>query len=189
MQFIAPTEFKRGRLLLLEGMPYIIEEFHHTSTARTKPKVHTRLRNLRTGHRVERVFSETERIPVAELEGRRVQFSYRQADQFVFQDAATFDELNLMAAQIGERHWFLRENEEYKAWFLDGKLLEIELPDSVPLKVEQAAAPQRGGAVAAWKPALLENGLEIMVPLHIAPGEVVRVDTQHRKYLRKETSG
>jgi elongation factor P len=188
MQSVAPTEFKRGQLLLLEGMPYIIEEFHHTGTARSKPKIHTRLRNLRTGHHVERVFSETERISVAELQSRRVQFSYKQADRFVFQDAETFDELDLTAEQVGERHWFLRENEEYKAWFLDGKLLEIELPDSVPLKVEQTAAPQRGGADGAWKPAGLENGMEIMVPLHIAPGEMVRVDTQHRKYLRKETA-
>ena len=189
MESIAPTEFKRGRLLLLEGMPYVIEEFHHTGAARSKPKTHTRLRNLRTGHRVERVFSETERVPVAELEGRRVQFSYKQADRFVFQDTATFDELDLTAEQVGERHWFLKENEEYKAWFLDGKLLDIELPDSVPLKVEQTAAPQRGGADGAWKPARLENGLEIMVPLHIASSEVVRVDTQHRKYLHKETAG
>jgi elongation factor P len=188
MQTITPTEFKHGRLLLLEGSPYVVEEFHHTGTARTKPKIHTRLRNLRTGHRVERVFPETDRIPLAELQGHRVVFSYKQADRFVFLDAVSFEELDLTAEQIGERHWFLKENEEYRAWFLDGKLLDIELPDYVALKVEQTAAPRRGGADGAWKSARLENGMEIMVPLHIAPGEVVRVDTRQGKYLRKEVA-
>jgi len=67
MQSITPMEFKHGKLLLLEGVPYVIEEFHHSGAARTNPKIHTRLRNLRTGHRVERVFAETERLPLAEL--------------------------------------------------------------------------------------------------------------------------
>ncbi len=188
MQSIVATEFKRGKVLLLEGAPYIVEDFHHTGAAKQKPKVHARLRNLRSGHHVERVFAEAERIPLMELEGRRVQFSYQQGDRFVFLDSATFEELDLNSEQIGERHWFLKENEEYTAWFLEGKLLEIELPDSVPLRVEQTAAPQRGGSDGAWKPAKLECGLEILVPLFIAPGDVVRVDVRQRKYLRKEAA-
>ncbi len=188
MQTTPAAEFKRGQVLLLDGAPHVVEDFHATGTAKTKRKIHARLRNLLKGLHVERTFSEDERVPVAELEQRRVQFSYRQADTFVFLDAESFEELNLPAQQIGERHWFLKENEEYKALFLEGKLLEVVLPDSVALRVAQTAAPQRGGSDAAWKPATLEGGLEIMVPLFIAPGDVVRVDTQTRKYLRKESA-
>lgn len=173
---------------MLDGVPHVVEEFHAVGTAKTKRKIHTRLRNLLKGLHVERAFSEDDRIPAAELEQRTVQFSYRDGDRFVFLDTASYDELSLTAEQIGERHWFLKENDEYKALFLEGKLLEVVLPETMPMKVEATAAPQRGGSDAAWKSATLEGGLEIMVPLFIGPGEVIRVDTQTRKYVRKETT-
>lgn len=188
MELVAATELKRGQVLMLDNVPHAVEEFHITGTAKTKRKIHARLRNLTKGVHVERAFWEDERLPSADVENRRVQFSYRDGDRFVFLDAETFDEVALTAEQVGERHWFLRENEEYRAVFLEGKLLEIELPDSVAMKVESTAAPQRGGSDAAWKPAQLEGGLEIMVPLFIATGDVVRVDTRTRKYLRKESA-
>ena len=188
MQTIEPAEFKRGQVLMLDGAPWLVEEFHHVGTAKTRPKIHARLRNLRTGHHVERAFGDAERIDMTDLESRRVQFSFQQPDRFVFLDAQTFDEVELTPEQVGERHWFLKENTDYKAWFLEGKLLEIELPDSMPLQVVDTAAPQRGGSEAAWKSATVEGGLEIMVPLFIGPGEVVRVDTRQRKYLRKENA-
>ncbi|MCX7887076.1 MAG: elongation factor P [Verrucomicrobiae bacterium] len=188
MQTIEARELKRGQVLMLDGGPHMVEEFYAVGTAKTKRKIHTRLRNLQKGLHVERAFSEDDRIPVAELEQRVVQFSYRDGERFVFLDTVSYEELALSASQIGDRKWFLKENAEYKALFLEGKLLEIVLPDTVPMKVETTAAPQRGGSDAAWKPATLEGGLEIMVPLFIGPGEVVRVDTQTRKYIRKETS-
>lgn len=188
MELVAATELKRGQVLMLDNVPHAVEEFHITGTAKTKRKIHARLRNLTKGVHVERAFWEDERLPSADVENRRVQFSYRDDDRFVFLDAETFDEVALTAEQVGERHWFLRENEEYRAVFLEGNLLEIELPDSVAMKVESTAAPQRGGSDAAWKPAQLEGGLEIMVPLFIATGDVVRVDTRTRKYLRKESA-
>lgn len=188
MQTIQAADLKRGQVILLDGSPHVVEEFHAVGTAKTKRKMHTRLRNLLKGVRVERAFSEDERLAAAELEQRTVQFSYRDNDRFVFLDAETFDELGLTADQVGDRRWFLKENEEYRALFLEGKLLDIVLPDTMPMKVETTAAPQRGGSDAAWKPATLEGGLEIMVPLFIAPGEIVRVDTQTQKYVRKETT-
>ncbi|MCX7886963.1 MAG: elongation factor P [Verrucomicrobiae bacterium] len=188
MQTIEAGELKRGQVLMLDGVPHVVEEFHAVGTAKTKRKIHTRLRNLLKGLHAERAFSEDDRLPVAELEQRSVQFSYRDGERFVFLDTESYEELSLSTGQIGERKWFLKENEEYKALFLEGKLLEVVLPDTIPMKVETTAAPQRGGSDAAWKPATLEGGLEIMVPLFIAPGEVVRVDTQTKKYVRKETA-
>jgi elongation factor P len=183
---ILSSEFKRGTVLMLDGAPHVIEHGHSSGAAQAKPKVHARLRHLKTGRVVERLFADNERATVADLETRRVQFSYHQADEFVFLDAETFDEVDMTAEQVGERRWFLKENEEYKAMFLESRLLDIVLPDHVALAVVETAAPQKGGSQAAYKTAKLEGGLEVMVPLFIAPGEVICVDTRDRKYLGKE---
>lgn len=188
MQTVLPFEFKRLMVLMLEGTPHVIEELHITGTAQTRHKLHTRLRQLQTGHVVERVFTENERVPLAQLETRPVTYSYSQNGINVFLDAETFDELDLGDEQLGDRRWFLKENEEYKAMILDGRLLDIILPAQVPLKVANTAPPSRGGADTAWKEATMETGLQIMVPLFIAPGETIRVDTATKKYTSRETS-
>ena len=172
-------------VLMLDGSPYVIEEFHVSGTAQTKHKLHTRLRQLKTGRVIDRVFAENERVPVAELQTRRVTYSYSQGDTHVFLDADTFEELNLSDERLGERRWFLKENEEYKAMILDGALLDIVLPPQVPLQIVETAPPIRGGSDATWKEAKLETGLEIMVPLFLAKGETIRVDTATKKYAGK----
>ena len=128
-------------------------------------------------------------MPVAPLETRRVTYSYAKADMQVFSDVQTFDEYEFSNEQLGERRWFLKENEEYKALRLDGRLLDIVLPPQLPLKVVDTASPTRGGSDGAWKEAKLETGLQIMVPLFVASGEIIRVDTAEKKYLGRETSG
>lgn len=185
MQTILPAEFKRGMLLLLDNMPHFLEDFHTSGTAQTRHKLHVRLRNLKTGRIVDRTFADNERVAVAQLEHRMVQFSYKQGDTFAFLDTQSFEELDLSAEQVGDRRWFLKENEEYKALILEGKVLDIVLPPQVALQVVDTAPPIRGGVDTAWKAAKLETGLEVMVPLFIAKGEVIRVDTQEKKYAGK----
>jgi len=187
MQTVLPSEFKRLMVLMLDGTPHVIEDFHITGTAQTRHRQHTRLRHLKSGRIFERVFAENERVPVAELQTRRVTYSFQQGDLHAFLDAETFEEFDLAAEQVGERRWFLKENEEYKALLLDGSLLDIVFPPQMALNVVETAPPIRGGSDAAWKPAKLETGLEIQVPLFIAPGETVRVDTATRKYAGKES--
>ena len=189
MQTILPSEFKRQMILMLDGSPHVIEDMHTSGTAQTKHKLHTRLRHLTTGRLIDRVFAESERVPVAPLETRRVTYSYAQADRQVFIDTETFEEFEFSNEQLGERRWFLKENEEYKALRLDGRLLDIVLPPQVPLRVVETAPPGSGGSNSAWKEAKLETGLQIMVPLFIANGEIIRVDTAEKKYLGRETSG
>ena len=185
MQTVLPEEFKRGMLLMLDNMPHYLEDFHTSGTAQTRHKLHVRVRNLKTGRVFDRTFAENERVPVGELEHRTVQFSYKQGDTYAFVDTKTFEEMNLSAALAGERRWFIKENEEYKALFLEGTLIDIVLPPQVVLQVVDTAAPIRGGVDTAWKTAKLETGLELMVPLFISKGEMIRVDTQERKYAGK----
>ncbi len=188
MQTVLPSEFKRLMVLMLDGSPHVIEDMHTSGTAQTRHKLHTRLRHLTTGHVIERVFSENERVAVAPLETRRATYSYAQGGMQVFIDVETYDEFELSNEQIGERRWFLKENEEYKALVLDGRLLDIVFPPQVPLKVVDTAPPVRGGVDSAWKEAKLETGLTIMVPLFIARGETIRVDTAAKKYAGREAS-
>ena len=146
MQTILPFEFKRGMVLMLENLPYAIEDLHTSGTAQTRHKLHTRLRNLKTGRIIDRVFAENERVPVAPLESHRVTYSYARSDTLIFIDAQTFEEFELSKDQLGERHWFVKENEEYKALLLDGRLRDIVFPSQVPLKVIETAPPTRGGS-------------------------------------------
>jgi elongation factor P len=189
MQTVLPSEFKRFMVLMLEGAPHVIEELHISGTAQTRHKLHTRLRQLKSGHIIERVFAESERVPVAHLENRRVTYSYAHGETQVFIDAQSFDDFELRNEQLGERRWFLKENEEYKALLLDGVLLDIVLPAQVPLKVVETAPPVRGGSDSVWKEARLETGLQVMVPLFIAAGETIRVGTADKKYMGRETAG
>jgi elongation factor P len=189
MQTVLPSEFKRGMVLLLDGAPQMLEEFHLSGTAQTKHKLHARLRHLKTGRLADHTFTENERVPVADVQHRRVQFSYQSGNDFVFSDIESFDEMTLSAEQIGERRRFIKENEECRALLLDGRLLDIVLPPTVTLTVVETAPPIRGGSDATWKPARLDTSLEIMVPLFIAPGEKIRVDTTERKYTGRESEG
>jgi elongation factor P len=189
MQTILPSEFKRQMVLMLDGAPHVVEDMHTSGTAQTRHKLHTRLRHLTTGRLIDRVFAENERVPVAPLETRRVTYSYAQADMQVFIDIQTFDEFEFSNEQLGERRSFLKENEEYKALLLDGRLLDIVLPPQIAFKVVDTALPARGGLSSSWKEAKLETGLAVMVPLFIANGDIIRVDTAGKKYLGKETSG
>ncbi len=189
MQTILPSEFKRQMVLMLDGSPHVIEDMHTSGTAQTRHRLHTRLRHLTSGRVIDRVFSESERVPVAALETRRATYSYAKANAQVFIDVETFDEFEFSNEQLGERRWFLKENEEYKALRLDGRLLDLVLPPQIALKVLDTAPPARGGLNSSWKDAKLETGLQIMVPLFIANGDIIRVDTAGKKYLGKGTSG
>ncbi len=97
MQTVLPTEFKRAMVLMLDNAPHVLEDFHASGTAQTRHKLHARLRNLKTGRLSERTFVENERVTVAQLETRTVQFSYKQGDTYSFLDTQSFDELELSA--------------------------------------------------------------------------------------------
>jgi len=175
-------------VLMLDGSPHVVEDMHTSGTAQTRHKLHTRLRHLTTGRLIDRVFAENERVPVAPLETRRVNYSYAKGQTYVFIDADTFNEFEFSNEQIGERRWFLKENEDYKVLLLDGILLDIVVPPQIPLKVVDTPPPARGGLDASWKEAKLETGLNIMVPLFITNGETIRVDTAAKKYAGREAS-
>src|SRR5271169_2978520 len=108
MQTILPSEFKRQMVLMLDGSPHVVEDMHTSGTAQTRHKLHTRLRHLTTGRLIDRVFAENERVPVASLENRGVNYSYARGDTHIFIVAQSFDEFEFSSDQLGERRWFLK---------------------------------------------------------------------------------
>jgi elongation factor P len=186
MQTILPSQLRRGMVLVLDGAPHAVEEVLVAGTGQAKHRVHAQLRHLASGHHSERGFLDSDHLLVADAEHRRIMFSYREGEDFVFTDGETFEEVRLSEKQVGERRWFLKENEEYPAVFLEGRPLDLQLPDHLALRVVETAAAQRGGQQSTLKPAKLEGGLEVMVPLFIGVGETVRVDTRTRRYAGKE---
>ena len=122
MQTVLTSEFKRGMVLLLDGAPQMLEEFHVSGTAQTRHKLHARLRHLKTGRLTDHTFAEGERVPVADVQHRRVRFSYHDGKDYVFSDVESFDEMSLSAELVGERRRFIKEEVEYRALLLDGRL-------------------------------------------------------------------
>ncbi|CAF0705086.1 elongation factor P [Candidatus Methylacidithermus pantelleriae] len=185
MQTVLASQLKKGMVILLDGVPHTVENLQSVGTAQTRPKIHLTLRNLKTGRLVERASAVSESFSIPYLETRKLQFSYKQADRYVFLDVETYDEWTLDEGQIGDRRPFILEDQVYDALFMEGRLLEIQVPDTMVLTVEETAPPIRGASDATWKPARLQGGLDIMVPPFIRTGEKIRVDTRKREYVGK----
>ena len=151
MQTVLPEEFKRGMLLFLDNMPHYLEDFHTSGTAQTRHKLHVRVRNLKTGRVFDRTFAENERVPVGELEHRTGAVQLQTGRYLRVRGHEDLRGDDPSAELAGERRWFIKENEEYKALFLEGNLIDIVLPPQVVLQVVDTAPPIRGGVDTAWK--------------------------------------
>jgi len=187
MQTLLPEELKPGMVLMLDNTPHRVEDSYVTGSAKTQHKTHFKVRNLTTGHVSEPILPQSVRIPVVDAQHRNIQFSYKNGDEFVFTDSRTYDEFTLSAVQLGERQGFITEEQEYRAVLLDGKIVDIVLPDHVALKVVDTTPPQRRAMTSALKTAKLQGGLEVLVPLFIGNGDVIQVDTTTRRYVGKES--
>lgn len=182
-------DFKRGVRILLDGDPYVIlEVFVQTPSARgasslTKVKV----RNLRTGQVLDRTFRGGDKVEEANLELRPVQFLYRDADAFHFMDTQSYEQFALSAADVGEVAGYLREGlEGIRSVVFDERVLSIDLPNTVVLRVVETAPAMKGATASAQtKPATLETGLVIQVPSYLEPDELVQVDTRDGRFVAR----
>ncbi len=180
---------KRGMLIRHQGHIYTVIEFQERHSGKQRPTVHVALRDVRDGHPVDRTLADLEPIHEVPHQYRNVQYLYARGSERVFMDAETFEELALGPPQLRGHEPFLNEGAEYRVMFVDGQPLALEIPENVPLKVRDTAAPSHGAGTPGGnvlKEATLENGLTIRVPLFIKPGEMIRVDTRSRSYAGKE---
>jgi elongation factor P len=180
------TDFRKGLKIEIEGEPYIIVDFQHVKPGKGGAFVRTRLKSLVTGNVIDQTFRSGDRVDKPDLEEREMQFLYETGGEYHFMDTHTFEQLFLTADHLGESKDFLKENLVIKALFHNKRPIGIEVPMFVELKVIKSDPGVRGDtATGATKPATLESGAVIQVPLFVEEGETVRVDTRTREYITR----
>lgn len=184
---ISSNDFRPGVTIVLDGAVWRVVEFLHVKPGKGSAFVRTKLKNAQTGSVVERTFRAGETVPQANLEKSTMQHTYKEGDDYVFMDMETYEESRLSANQIGDRVKYLKDGMEVNVVRWDEQVLEVELPNSVVLEITQTDPGLRGDtATGGTKPATLETGATVMVPLFITTGERIRIDTRNDTYLGRE---
>ncbi|MCL6581792.1 MAG: elongation factor P [Firmicutes bacterium] len=183
---ISTNDFRTGVTVELDNAVWSVVEFQHVKPGKGSAFVRTKLKNLETGAVVERTFRAGEKLPRAHLDRREVQYLYSAGNEYTFMDTQTFDQFTLTEEQVGDQKKFLLENMTLYLIYHNGRLIGVELPNSVELKVVKADPGLRGDTASGGsKPVTLETGLVIQVPLFIEEGDVVRVDTRTGLYIER----
>ncbi len=183
---ISAGEFRNGVTFEFEGNVYQIVEFQHVKPGKGAAFVRTKLKNVITGGVVEKTFRPTEKCEKAMIERRDMAFSYSDGDLYYFMDQETFDMMPLSTEQVGDALKFVTENMICRILSYKGSVFGIEPPTFVELTVAQTEPGIKGDtATGATKPATLETGATIMVPLFINEGEKIRIDTRTGEYMER----
>ncbi|PPJ61812.1 elongation factor P [Cuspidothrix issatschenkoi] len=184
---ISSNDFRPGVSIVLDGSVWRVVDFLHVKPGKGSAFVRTTLKNVQTGKQLEKTFRAGETVPQATLEKVTMQHTYKEGDEFVFMDMETYEEDRLTSAQIGDRVKYLKDGMEVNVIRWGKQVLEVELPNSVVLEVTQTDPGVKGDtATGGTKPATLETGATIMVPLFITQGERIKIDTREDKYLGRE---
>lgn len=184
---ISSNDFRPGVTIVLDGSVWRVVEFLHVKPGKGSAFVRTKLKNAQNGSVVERTFRAGETVPQANLEKSTMQHTYKDADEYVFMDMETYEESRLRANQIGDRVKYLKDGMEVNVVRWDEQVIEVELPNSVVLEVTQTDPGVKGDtATGGTKPATLETGATVMVPLFITTGERIKIDTRNDTYQGRE---
>ncbi len=184
---ISSNDFRSGVSIELDGAVWRVIEFLHVKPGKGAAFVRTKLKNAQTGNVMEKTFRAGETVPQAVLEKSVMQFTYKEGDKYVFMDMETYEESRLSGTQIGDRVKYLKEGMDATVVQWGERILEVELPNSVVLEVTQTDPGVKGDtATGGTKPAIVETGAQIMVPLFISIGEKIKIDTREDKYLGRE---
>lgn len=182
---ITSGELKKGITIELEGKLYQVVDFQHIKMKRTA-LVRLKLYDIRAGHTIERTFQSTERFTRARLDYRGMQYLYNDGELYYFMDEENFEQVSLDSNQLGDATNYLKEGTSLQISSYKGKLVGVELPTAVELKVIDTGPGFKGDtATAGNKPARLETGITIQVPLFINKGDIIKVDTRDGSYLER----
>lgn len=179
-------ELRPGNTVERQGELLQVLEFAHNKQGRGTAIVRAKFKNLHTGAVTEETFRPEEKFGRARIERSEAQYLYQDGDEYMFMDTSTYDQFPLSRAQLGDAFRFLKENDNLSLLTYDDKVLGIDLPTSVELTVTQTDPGFKGDtANAAFKPATVETGLVVDVPLFVNQGERIRVDTRTAKYVER----
>ncbi|MBN2031101.1 elongation factor P [bacterium] len=180
------SEFRNGLTLILDGELYTIVEFQHVKPGKGGAFVRTRLKNVKTGRVIDRTFRSGEKVEDVRLEKRVVQYLYKDEDKFVFMDLSTYEQFPVLNEVVGEASKYLKEGMDVEILFHAQDPIGVEPPIFVELQIAQTEPGVKGDTASGGsKPATLETGATIQVPLFIQEGETVKVDTRTGSYVER----
>ena len=183
---ISVNDFRTGLTITVDNDLWQVIEFQHVKPGKGAAFVRSKLRNLRTGAIQEKTFRAGEKVEKAHIENRRMQYLYASGEAHVFMDNVTYEQIELSEAQIERELKFLKENMEVSIMTYQGEVLGVELPNTVELKVVETEPGIKGDTASnVTKPATLETGLVVQVPIFINEGEMLVINTAEGKYVSR----
>ena len=184
---ISSNDFRTGTTIEIDGQVWRVLEFLHVKPGKGSAFVRTKLKSAQSGNVMEKTFRAGEMLPSAQLEKATLEHTYREGDDYVFMNMASYEETRLTAKQIGDGCKYLKEGMAVNVVSWNDKPIEVELPNSVILEVTQTYPGVKGDtATGGTKPAIVETGAQVMVPLFITIGEKIKIDTRNDTYLGRE---
>ena len=186
---ISAGEFRNGVTIEYEGDIYIILEFQHVKPGKGAAFVRTKLKNIKSGAVLEKTFIPTEKMPKAHIDRLDMQYLYSDGDLYHFMNTENFEQIAVNASDVGDTLKFVKENEMVKILSYEGEVFGIEPPLFVELEITETEPGFAGNtATGATKPATVETGAQVLVPLFINQGEVIKIDTRTGEYLGRVNS-
>jgi elongation factor P len=184
---ISTNQFKNGSHIDVAGTVFKILEFQHVKPGKGGAFVRTKLRRSSDGNVIDRTFRAGEKFRPVRTEVRRMQFLYRDGDDAHFMDAESYEQLVIPVAAISEALQWVKDSDEVEVLYIDDEPADIQLPSAVDLKVAQTEPGLRGDTASGGgtKPAVLETGASVQVPLFVDVGDVLRVDTRSGEYISR----
>ena len=181
------TDFRKGLKIEIDGTPFEIIEFQHFKPGKGGAMVRTKLRNILNGRVLDNTFRSGEKVERPNLESRDMQFLYHEGEQLVFMDMTTYDQMHMDAEATDGKANYLKDGQECRVLLYNEKPLDIEIPASLVLEVTETEPVAKGDTVSnVTKPATLETGVVIQVPIFVNIGDRVKVDTRTNGYLGRE---
>jgi len=183
---ISTNDLRTGVTVEIDGAVWAVLEFQHVKPGKGAAFVRTKMKNVATGAVQERTFNAGEKLNKARVENKEMQFLYVSGDFYTFMDNSTFEQMDLVADQIGDGLKYLIENMNIQIQVFDGKVIGVEMPNFVELTITECEPGVKGDtATAGTKPATLETGAQVKVPFFINEGDKIRIDTRTGEYLSR----
>jgi elongation factor P len=180
------SQFRNGLKIELDGEPFTMIYFQHVKPGKGGAFVRTKIKNLKTGRVLDRTFRSGEKLEEADVAERKMQYLYQDGEDLVFMDTESFEQLPFSAAQVGDARKWLKENLDVEVLFWRGRPINLEIPSFVEYTITRCDPGLKGDtAQGATKPATLETGAVVQVPLFVKEGERIRVDTRSGEYFER----
>ncbi len=180
------SQFRNGLKIELDGEPYTMIYFQHVKPGKGGAFVRTKVKNLKNGKVLDRTFRSGEKVEEADVTERRMQYLYQDGDDLVFMDTQSFDQIPFTQSQVGDARKYLKENLDVDVLFWRGRPINIELPSFIEAVITQCDPGLKGDtASGSTKPATIETGAIVQVPLFVKEGERIRVDTRTGVYVER----